>query len=275
MKGIKRWFTSFGTWIGGILLAIVLLPKEISDWVVIGFTAFWLLVKCSGPVWRRIKKGWNWLTSFAAAYEAKEVYNNELEELKENLEELKLQVQQDNRETAFEGSTMIDRQLSAKITEKLQTLYPEASWSWISEERPSVLANDCAAGSIKIADTEEYNQAEVKFLPNGQIDLRMMAVKDFEQLKLSKNQKELTLDEWYTYKAITMLRNVIDELFSRGIKTLHLTDQGEMLGTMEKKSYGQLPNMPGLNDWPRLIELMAEDDIKATQEKNGLILSWG
>lgn len=271
MKGLKRRFTSFGTWIGGILLAIVLLPKDISHWVVIGFTAFWLLVKCSGPVWQRITKSYNWLKCLVASYEAKEE-----KKLKENLEELKLQVQQaENQEAVFEGSTMIDRQLNTKITEKLQTLYPDASWSWISsKERPSALANGCAAGRIKIMNAQEYNQAEVNFLANGQIEIKMMAIKSFEEIQA--NKQELTVDEWYASKALAILRDIIDELFSCGIKTMQLTSQGELLvGEVgDKKSYGILPNMPGLNDWPRLIELMVEDDIKATQINNGLILSW-
>ena len=123
----------------------------------------------------------------------------------------------------------------------------------------------------------EYNQAELRFLSNGQIEIRMMVIKNLEEIRASKNQKELTLDEWYTLKALPMLRDCIDDLYSRGIKTMQMTDKGELVAqeSGEQKSYSLLPDMPAPNEWPKLIELMKDDDIKATQENNELVLSWG
>lgn len=283
MKGLKKWFTNFGTWIGGVLLAAVFLPKDIGQLFMLAFTVVWLIARLSTPLARFLKRSWARIKQLlvTAQKSVVEKENDDFVSLQKCVQGLSDQVQmlqKQNRKrdmTAAEMPDIIDRQLCAKITDKLWELYPDASWSWMGNQKPSELAAHCLTGRIKTAQTGTYNQAEVSFLGNGSIKITMMVVTELEELKSATvSPEEEPLKEWYA-KALKSLSICIDDLFSRGIKTLCIDRKGDMMTEKDQEYHGTLKNMPDMKEWPQLIELMKADDIQAACKADKLVLSWG
>lgn len=175
------------------------------------------------------------------------------------------------------------RHINFRITQKLQGAFPGATWSWCCEN-PADIAASGGIARIRTFRTGDNNFAEVQFEQNGSIKVNMLQLQALGEDKKPKPAADgkamdadaVDLHEWYDLSASSVIRATIDEVYTRGYKTLYIGESGEVYVKENDQNVkqGKLSFMPGRKLWPDLVPCFADDDIMATVGDNEMALTW-
>ena len=86
----------------------------------------------------------------------------------------------------FDMETLLIRQISYQVTDKIRAAYPEASWEYTRPIKAESLLN-CNLIRIRTFHTGDYNFADVSLDQFGHLKLFMMTITDFTPLPGQKN----------------------------------------------------------------------------------------
>ena len=86
----------------------------------------------------------------------------------------------------FDMETLLIRQISYQVTDKIKAAYPEASWEYTRPIKAESLLN-CDIIRIRTFHTGDYNFADVSLDQFGHLKLFMMTITDFTPLPGQKN----------------------------------------------------------------------------------------
>ena len=86
----------------------------------------------------------------------------------------------------FDMETLLIRQISYQVTDKIKAAYPEASWKYTRPIKAESLLN-CDIIRIRTFHTGDYNFADVSLDRYGHLKLFMMTITDFTPLPGQKN----------------------------------------------------------------------------------------
>lgn len=146
------------------------------------------------------------------------------------------------------------RHINFRITQKLQGAFPNATWSWCCEN-PADIAASGGIARIRTFGTGDNNFAEVQFEQNGSIKVNMLQLHALGEDKKPKPAGEgkaadpdaVDLQEWYELSASSVIRATIDEVYTRGYKTLYIGESGEVYVKEDDQNVkqGKLSFMPG------------------------------
>lgn len=182
-------------------------------------------------------------------------------------------------EVSSDFKAVMLRHINARITERLQAGFPDATWDWC-ETSPIDIAADGGIGRIRTENTDRYSHAEVTFEKNGFIRLQMLEIAEVPQKPTipagaAAEPNAIDLSGWYEVNASNVVRAAIDEVYVRGHRKLYLNDKGELYikGKNDRTVQGKISHMPGKQLWKDLVPFFAADEIKASVG-NEIELTW-
>ena len=190
----------------------------------------------------------------------------------------------------FDMETLLIRQISYQVTDKIKAAYPEASWEYTRPIKAASLLN-CDIIRIRTFHTGVYNFADVSLDQFGHLKLFMMTITDFTPLPGQKNPDgtktdnpenpaeppvHVDLESWYSLIGKPLLTELIGDLQARGHQRLYINEAGEIFilnnHTPEVKDTFQ--HFPPRDYWATLTDIFIRDELKAKETNDTLELSW-
>jgi len=177
------------------------------------------------------------------------------------------------------------RHVNCRITDKLKSAYPDATWEWC-EETPVKLAAKGGTGRIKTSETGEYNYAEVTIDQFARIKFNMIKVVSLDDAVAPedtavqvKTEAEPLVDVgvWYDLIGRDVLQEIITELNAHGHSYLVIKEPGEvcvMDSDGNETKLEELENLPKKKWWSELAKVFCDNGLKTSVEEDRIILSW-
>ena len=173
--------------------------------------------------------------------------------------------------------------ISCRISEKLKSAYPQATWQWCSPRPVSIIRG--GTGRIRTFNTEDYTHAEVTV---GEY-FKMMKIVDFsaaansgpEETADTKSTNEAepqVVDPavWYDLVGREVLTGLIRDWSTRGHSMLHIAEDGKVFfaeGADEIQAE-ELKEFPTKQYWPELAKCLEKDDLKTQLQENRMEVLW-
>ena len=186
--------------------------------------------------------------------------------------------------TLEDHETML-RHIALRITEKLKSAYPDATWMW--QDKPELKAVLNGQTVRIITDGIENNtHADISFDRYARVHIDMLVVEEFatkaaEQPEASVPETEKVPDVvdvrvWYDLIGRNILEALVTDLNANGHTRLTIKENGDIVIIRNKKEEVQthLENFPARNYWSELINIFKENELKAVARKDGLGISW-
>ncbi len=186
--------------------------------------------------------------------------------------------------TSEDQETML-RHIALRITEKLKSAYPDATWVW--QDKPELKAVLNGQTVRIITDGIENNtHADISFDRYARVHINMLVVEEFaaktaEQPEASVPETEKAPDVvdvrvWYDLIGRNILETLVTDLNANGHTRLTIKENGDIVIIRNKKEEVKthLENFPAKNYWNELINIFKENELKAVARKDGLGISW-
>lgn len=186
----------------------------------------------------------------------------------------------------MQSELFLIRQVNYRITEQLKSSYPLVSWLWL--KRPEAMEL-CQGGRFRIrtTNTDPFNYGEVELSPNGRLTITMLQaipLKDAAEME-SEAKDDLAQEDllermdvkaWYTSQGEDALCQMIDDLNTQGHKRLLIKEDGNVVIEIEGKeeTIELLKDFPPRMMWDDFCQLLKEDEITASIQAEGLVLTW-
>ena len=190
----------------------------------------------------------------------------------------------------FDMETLLIRQISYQVTDKIKAAYPDASWEYTRPIKAESLLS-CDIIRIRTFHTGDYNFADVSLDRYGHLKLFMMTITDFTPLPGQKNPDGAKTDHpenpaeppvhvdpesWYSLIGKPLLTELIGDLQARGHRKLFINEAGEIFiyanNTPEIKDTFQ--HFPPRDYWAALMDIFTRDELKALETNDTLEVSW-
>ena len=177
-------------------------------------------------------------------------------------------------------ATALICQIGHRITEKLRSAYPQATWNW--EKTPSI--KRILSGQtirIQLMQAGDYTHAEINLDSYGSIQLHLLIIKDLTGSSVPEDDGKETdpptdCASWYELIGKNVLQQVITDLNARGYSSLSINENGDVF-IMEKDTpviKERFDNFPGRKYWKELTKIMEENELKVKNQGSTLVLSW-
>lgn len=235
------------------IAAIAFLSKDIAQWVVLG--AIFVFIMAKGIVYCLEHKD----TIYAKKQKAKSGKNECIES---------------ESEKAL-NFTII--QLSHRVTDRLHTLFPECTWTWVDKPTLNFFAK---GGRLRIATnkTEEFKEADVILDMFGRIDIKLLNSDSVTELiktvdKNADTDYSIDVDVWYTQCGHKLLTEIITELNAGGTKVLCINEDGSIV-VDDDKQVGTFKSFPSKNLWTKLIGIFEENGLSVVENEHSIQLGW-
>lgn len=181
---------------------------------------------------------------------------------------------------------MMLRHIALRITDKLKSAYPHATWQW--QGKP--LLQNILQGStvrINVEDMAEFTHADITFDRFGRIHVEPMIIGSFAAPPVSDDTEAVPAEEepeppvvdvnvWYELIGQKALENIITELNANGYTKLSIKENGDVVINRQKKESVQatLDAFPGKPYWEELITVLEENELKGKITGSCLQVSW-
>lgn len=185
------------------------------------------------------------------------------------------------------------RHANFRISEYLQSIYPEATWEW-REEFPHRIIAKGGAGRIKLFGVKDFNYADVTFDTNAGIDCAFMNVVPMAQLRgnqpvtedatstsptpvnMQKQENPVDPQVWYEMQGRKVLEALITDLHSRGHNSLTIRENGDVVIKQADSEMirSKLESVPEKTYWQRLCKVFEREGMAANITDGGILLTW-
>ena len=177
---------------------------------------------------------------------------------------------------ATQSDLFLIRQVNYRITEQLWLKRPEA-------------AELCQGGRFRIrtTNTDPFNFGEVVLSSEGRLTITMLQaipLKDAAEMELASKDdlaqedllERMDVKAWYQTQGESILCQMIDDLNTQGHKRLLVKDNGEVVIEIagQEESVELLKDFPPRMVWDDFCHLLNEDEITASIQTEGLLLTW-
>ena len=190
----------------------------------------------------------------------------------------------------FDMETLLIRQISYQVTDKIKAAFPDASWEYTRPVKAESLLN-CDIIRIRTFHTGDYNFADISLDRYGHLKLFMMTITDFTPSPGRMNPDNpmpgnpenpaeppvhVDPESWYSLIGKPLLTELIGDLQARGYQKLFINEAGEIFiyanNTPEIKDTFQ--HFPPRDYWAALMEIFTRDELKAAETNDTLEVSW-
>ena len=272
-----------------LLMLAVFFQKERSQLLMAVVFLIWLFVIIATVLWKTIRNLINHLKSLAlksrntnipqpvpSACES-EMTKTDTPVTNPMLHQEELQEHQDE---------MMLRHIALRITDKLKSAYPHATWQW--QGKP-LLQNILRGSTVRISveDMAEFTHADITFDRFGRIHVEPMIIGSFasppvpddtdtEPAEASPEPPVVDVNVWYELIGQKALENIITELNANGYTKLSIKENGDIVINRQKKESVQatLDAFPGKPYWEELITVLEENELKGKITGSSLQVSW-
>lgn len=181
-------------------------------------------------------------------------------------------------EQISETETLLWRQISYQITDKLKAAFPNATWEFINRPKLNDLLNSNTI-RIRTKNTGDYNFAEFHLNQYGYLALELLTVESLKRQPVndsSEESEQVDPQSWYSLIGKPLLIELIGDLQARGHQKLFINESGEIFirngETPEIK--GTFEHFPSKSYWPVLADIFIKDELEAKELDRELELSW-
>ena len=175
------------------------------------------------------------------------------------------------------------RHVNHRITDKMKTCLPDASWDWDCKPTVNFLVNGGVA-RIKLINSKTYNFAEVRLDERAQLGFTLITAVNFESAVKEETGAETVVSDytpdiaaWFENIGGKVIDDLISDLNSRNIRTLNILPGGELAIVSEGKDVvqGKVENLPEQNAWTKLVSyLIDERGLGASLQDGRIVLNW-
>lgn len=177
--------------------------------------------------------------------------------------------------------------ISCRISEKLKSAYPQATWQWCSPKPESIIRG--GTGRIRTFNTEDYTHAEVTVGEYFKIAFKMMKIVDFSaavnpcpddaaDAEPTDEAEPKVVDPavWYDLVGREVLTGLIRDWSTRGHSMLHIAEDGKVFFTegADEIQAEDLKEFPTKQYWPELVKCLEKDDLKTQLQENRMDVLW-
>ena len=261
-----------------ILLRLLVVPTlflcaifktPVFQWIAVAALAVWLYAVLSGVVATAIQK------------RKRKVKREELTQLSAAITQ-----EESSNESIQTNDLFLIRQVNFRITEQLKGTYPMVSWLWV--KRPSV-EELCEGGTwrIRIANADPFNFGDVELSRSGKLTITMLQAMSLRESTVEQRAVSSDLEEdeildrvdvksWYLAEGEQILSRMIDDLNTQGHRKLMIREDGEVVirASGADQTVDTIKNFPPRLAWDEFCNVLREDEITATIQPDGLVLSW-
>jgi len=179
--------------------------------------------------------------------------------------------------------------LNCRISDYLKSVYPEATWEWITET-PETLATEGGTGEIRLFGVPDFNYAEIAFDKLARIDCRMIRIVSFDDLKKNgapenepkpepenqPNQQQADPEIWYGVQGKRVLEKCVADLNAHGHANLLIKENGDICVYQGKNEIvnDKFVNLPDKTAWQRLVEIIESQGLSAAVANDCIKVSW-
>lgn len=289
--------TSIKTLIVTLILLAVCFNREVSQYLMIGAASLWLVILIGCLLSKKLC----WLVR-ALAHSTRGTVQAFYRQRQESAEERASYAPESAKPEPVQEAATIEpekhtpgltsedqetmlRHIALRITEKLKSAYPDATWVW--QDKPELKAVLNGQTVRIITDGIENNtHADISFDRYARVHIDMLVVEEFaakvtEQPEASVPEAEKAPDivdvrVWYDLIGRNTLETLVTDLNANGHTRLTIKENGDIVIIRNKKEEVKthLENFPAKNYWNELINIFKENELKAVARKDGLGISW-
>lgn len=239
------------------IIAMGVLPKPISQWVMLGALIIWTGV--NGVI---------------LCLNHRNVLKTAIFKRKNSLKNTE-QPEEDDLLIRTRYAVML--QLAHRITDKLKSVYPNASWSWADKPDNEFFIKG-GRERVVTQDTGEFSEADIIIDSFGRIDVQLLKINDIsDALKnVTDNEEQASKSDvsaWYEHSAKELLKNLITELNAKGETHIEISEDGS-IKTKNNESVGVLNGFPAKILWEQLRNILTDDGLIVSEKNGKLILGW-
>ena len=149
-------------------------------------------------------------------------------------------------------------------------------------ENPAIFAAQGGTGRIRVYGVPDYDFADVSIDQSGNLSCSLVKISPIAGAKAveaaAPNAQQFSLQSWYELRAKNVLERLVADLNSKGHSRLYLKEDGEIcirpVAGGEDVHQSMLRDFPAKVYWPKLVELLTNAGLTATQLDNCIQLSW-
>lgn len=178
------------------------------------------------------------------------------------------------------------RHIALRITDKLKSAYPDATWKWKKEPAlESILSG--STHRIIVDAMEKYTHADISFDKFARIHIEPLILGSFQpssapDSNTAENDTEgrepavVDVKVWYEMIGQKILQTQITELNCKGHSRLTVKENGDIIIRKQGKELlmTSLDAFPAKNYWQELITLLESDELAGKVSGNTLQISW-
>ena len=164
--------------------------------------------------------------------------------------------------------------LNWRITEKLQSVYPEAAWQWQTADPVRIASGGIAR--ILLYGAGGHTHADVAVDGYGRIALDLLEVTPLRTLPGNPPPCPVNPAEWFDRHGRHALTALINELNPRGYTRMYLRENGEVFTLRGGNEFVEetLQHMPGKALWQELCAVITRMGLSAEEESDRIAISW-
>lgn len=251
------------------LFLCAIFKTPVFQWIAVAALVTWLYAMSSEAIMAAIRK------------RKRKVMENNLAQLSDAITQ-----EAKPAETISTNELFLIRQVNFRITEQLKGTYPMVSWLWV--KRPSA-EELCSGGAwrIRIANADPFNYGDVELNKSGKLTITMLQATPLKETVPEQRVESNDLEEdellervdvksWYLTEGEKILSQMIDDLNTQGHRKLMIHEDGEVVirASGADQIVDTIKNFPPRLAWDEFCNVLREDEITATIQPDGLMLSW-
>jgi hypothetical protein len=187
-------------------------------------------------------------------------------------------------DTEHSGDTdSLMRHVNCRISAYLQSVYPDASWEWVSVV-PEKISGGEGRGRIRLHGVPDYNFADVRIDAYARISCDLLNIVPFAgkseapgpDVPGEPDARPVDASVWYGIQGKEILEGVIGDLNSRGYGELTVKEDGSIctLRGSDDICHDKFRNLPGRRQWPGIVKLLEKDGLTADIADDGIKICW-
>jgi len=285
----KFFRNSVSALIAAVLILLIFFKEPKHQWMFIAVFCVWaasLLIRFLsgyiGQFWRFLKKKAKGIPAMYRKAKAKNA-----SKAKNKQHELSVETQEIKQETDEASDRILLGHLSCRITEKLKSVFPDATWQW-QEKLPERIAKG-GTGRIRIEGADEYSHADITVDKYFRLSFAMMKIvnlKDVNGVSTENNSDaesdekdpcdRVNVSDWYEWVGKEVLQEVITELNTRGYSSVFISEGGDVYVVEDGNEAvkATLKEMPVKNDWAELVDVFAAGELSGKIDNDRLVVAW-
>ena len=176
------------------------------------------------------------------------------------------------------------RHVSYRITESIHAAFPDANWNWDVPQPEKVIANGGTV-RIKLSGAGAYTHANISVNKEANIQYELLQIVTLDQLLKGTAESEPASESaeikspaaWYDILGRKKIREISNELMTRGHKWLYLAENGAVIiiDGNGRTVQQELAQFPARKYWNELMDLMKSEGISVSEEENMIKVAFG